>query len=84
MENFVVVNKGEVNKKIVIRGNAVTNKYIKHIMNHVTHVHDHKSCRPIMLSTYMDVEISENQLELFNTHPVDVLMGSIMQETIGH
>ena len=47
-------------------------------MNHAAHVHDHKSNLPMMLSVYLDVEISEDQLEMFNPNPVDFLMGSIM------
>ena len=52
-------------------------------MNHAAHVHDHKSNLPMMLSVYLDVEISEDQLEMFNPNPVDFLMGSIMQDKIG-
>ena len=35
-----------------------------------------------MLSVYLDVEISEDQLEMFNPNPVDFLMGSIMQDKL--
>jgi hypothetical protein len=57
-------------------------KFFHHVTAHASRLHDHDD-NLLKPKDCFDVEISKLQLRLLNPKPIDVLLGSIMDETLG-
>jgi hypothetical protein len=77
------LERDEDGNVIVHADDATKEQYYKHICNHVSRVHPHKLRQMLQPSSHLDVEISVDQLNMMNPTPYDVLIGSMMEESVG-
>jgi hypothetical protein len=58
-------------------------KFFQHVTAHASRLHDHEDGLLLKPKDCFDLEVSKLQLRLLNPIPYDVLLGSIMDETLG-
>jgi hypothetical protein len=64
-------------------GRSITSQYFDHIANFVCRTHNHESGLPLRPQDWVNIEITKQQQRLLQPLPYDVLIGSLMEETMG-
>jgi hypothetical protein len=81
---YVEQQERDEDGNVIAHADAATKyKYFTHICNHVSRVHQHKFRQILQPSPYINAEVSVDQLNMINPTPYDVLIGSLMDESVG-